>query len=184
MKATTLQSRIESKLTAKTGNVQVKFEKALSFITYPERIHPYSWSGSVRRMKLVGNDNVREALDLLGIDYSIGNDAPRGGQQGYYVELTKKGLQQTKEWRMARLVEAKLRAEAVARFEADQKALYEARLVEIREKIEADSRISDYVNRKRSEGENDRTIAWKLTSSTRNPNLSAYSVREIMDAVL
>ena len=110
MKATTLQNRIESQLTTKTGNLQVKFEKAINFLTYPSRVHPYSWTGSVRHMRLVGNENLRDALDLLGIDYTTGNDAPRGGQQGNYIELSKKGLQQTKEWRISRLLEIKLKA--------------------------------------------------------------------------
>lgn len=184
MKATTLQSRIESKLTAKKGNIQVKFEKAINFLTYPERVHPYSWSGSARHMKLQGDDYIREAMDLIGIDYTTGNDAPRGGAEGRYIELTKKGLQQSKEWRIGRLARIKIAEEAIAKAEAEAKAQYEVKLNEIRAKIEADGRLSDYINRKRSEGEKDRTIAWKLTSSGRNPNLAEYSVREIIDAII
>lgn len=37
-------------------------------------------------------------MELLGIDYTTGNDAPRGGKTGDYVELTPKGKRQVAEW--------------------------------------------------------------------------------------
>ena len=38
-------------------------------------------------------------LKLLKIDYVMGNDAPRGGGTGNYIELSTKGMRQTKEYR-------------------------------------------------------------------------------------
>ena len=37
-------------------------------------------------------------LKALGIDYTTGNDAPRGGAEGNYIELTAKGKRQIKEF--------------------------------------------------------------------------------------
>lgn len=38
-------------------------------------------------------------LFAWGIDHEIGNDAPRGGKAGNFIQLTKKGLAQTKLYR-------------------------------------------------------------------------------------
>ena len=35
---------------------------------------------------------------ILGIDYETGNDAPRGGMNGYFVKLTEKGKRQVKDF--------------------------------------------------------------------------------------
>ena len=37
-------------------------------------------------------------LKVLGIDYTTGNDAPRSGAEGFYIELTAKGKRQVKEF--------------------------------------------------------------------------------------
>lgn len=44
-------------------------------------------------------DEVTALLKLLKIDYTLGNDAPRGGATGNYIKLSTKGMRQTKEYR-------------------------------------------------------------------------------------
>lgn len=37
-------------------------------------------------------DKYTEVLSLLEIDYIVGNDAPKGGKLGDYIQITKKGI--------------------------------------------------------------------------------------------
>lgn len=40
-----------------------------------------------------------EMCDMLGLSYTIGNDSPRGGQLGTYVQLTSESIEKTKDLR-------------------------------------------------------------------------------------
>lgn len=42
--------------------------------------------------------NLEWGLHALGIDYETGNDAPRGGKNGYFVKLTAKGRRQVRDY--------------------------------------------------------------------------------------
>ena len=42
--------------------------------------------------------NTISGLTMIGIDFITGNDAPRGGKEGYYIMLTHKGQIQVREY--------------------------------------------------------------------------------------
>lgn len=99
MKAIILQQRIESNLFTKTGVLAAKYEKVISFLIRGGRVHPFRWTYSGYRHKLIGDDkHYTDALTAIGIDYTTGNDAPRGGANGFFIELTAKGKRQVAEW--------------------------------------------------------------------------------------
>ena len=184
MKAITLQKRIESKLTLKDGKTIAKcYSDVIDFIVYKRISHPYYYSGAGRFAKCAGVDYISTALKLIGVDFETGNDSPRGGHLGYFVRLTKKGVEQTKEFRevwLKKVHEIKLADAENDRIETEKINL---RISEIKELISNNERISDFINRKRNQGDKDRTIAWKLTSENRTPNLYGYSVNEILNAI-
>lgn len=101
MKAQELKNRISEKLSTKSGEIANKYHHLYEFIRKAERFHGCSWNGSARHMTLsdAKHRNLVEALTKIGVDYVIGNDAPRGGMAGTYVELTAKGKRQTAELR-------------------------------------------------------------------------------------
>ena len=184
MKANTLQKRIESKLTLRDGKTIAKcYENVIDFIVYNRISHPYYYSGSGRFSKCAGVDYISTALKLIGVNFETGNDAPRGGHLGYFVKLTKKGVEQTKEFRevwLKKVHEIKSADAEMCRIDAERINL---RISEIKELISNNERLSDFINRKRNQGDKYRTIAWKLTSETRTPNLYGYSVNEILNAI-
>lgn len=98
MKKETLQARIEKHLYTKSGKLARKYDEVLELINNPTRImRPIYW----RRKgdSLHDSHEVLEyGLAIIGIDYETGNDAPRGGKNGYYVKLTAKGKRQVREF--------------------------------------------------------------------------------------
>lgn len=103
MKAKTLRDRIAQHLTTKAGDMQKRYDHVLGFIAHGKgaRYHGKTWRRVGRHATLEDSKhwNLIRALDLLGLDYATGNDAPRGGAEGDYIELTAKGLRQTQELR-------------------------------------------------------------------------------------
>jgi len=75
------------------------------------------WSNSAER-------NPQRYLNAWGIEYQTGNDAPRGGKFGNYIELSKKGMLQTKVYRAE--VALQLAKEKAERLE--QKEIQEQKL--------------------------------------------------------
>lgn len=184
MKASTLQKRIESKLTLKDGKTIAKcYSEVVDFIVYNKKSHPYYYSGSGRFCKCAGVDYISTALRFLGIDYETGNDAPRGGYSGYFVKLTKKGIEQTKEFRKEKLASYKEFEQAQEAQALAEKQNFDLRVSEISKLISEDLDLQSFISRKRAEGNKDRKIAWKLTSETRKPNLHGYSISEIISAL-
>ena len=174
MKAETLQKLIEKHLTLKDGKTIAKnYSEVVDFIVNNKTHRPYYYSGSGRFAKCAGVDYISVALKLMGIDYETGNDAPRGGHAGYFVRLTKKGIAQTKPFRDAKLQEIEAKKNV-----ANVCALI--RINEIKALISKDIRFNDFITKKRIEGNSNRTIAWKLGSKSRVPNLNGYSISEIL----
>lgn len=130
MKAQTLKQRISENLSTKKGEIANKYYHLYEFIRKAERFHGCQWNGGLRHMTLqdARHRNLVEALTKLGIDYVVGNDAPRGGATGTYVELTAKGKRQTAELRkelQARydeLMQQLAREEAMRKEEAEKQA--------------------------------------------------------------
>lgn len=52
------------------------------------KLHKKMWTGSYKRPRLVDKeDNYIDVLDSLGLTYTRGNDAPKGGVEGDYIEV-------------------------------------------------------------------------------------------------
>ena len=130
MKAQELKNRISENLSTKKGEIANKYYHIYEFIRKAERFHGCAWNGSARHMTLsdAKHRNLVEALTKIGVDYVIGNDAPRGGMAGTYVELTAKGKRQTAELRkelQARheeLMQQLARENAMRKAEAEKQA--------------------------------------------------------------
>lgn len=101
MKAQELKNRISENLATKSGKIANKYYHIYEFIRKAERFHGCSWNGGLRHMTLqdAKHRNLCEALDKIGVDYVVGNDAPKGGATGTFIELTAKGKRQTAELR-------------------------------------------------------------------------------------
>lgn len=111
MKKETLDTKIKSLLYTSKGKLAAKYAN-LERVFIEGIWHGKTYSGSGRFCHLSNGDHLAiiEALNKLGIDYTTGNDAPRGGGIGDYVALTTKGKKQVAEWvkiRKAEIAEAK-----------------------------------------------------------------------------
>lgn len=92
----TLENKIQENLTTKKGTIKAKYESVIFLILNPKsKIHPVSsrYSGGYVNVS-DRTDDLIEGLKLLGIDYEQGNDAPRGGRDGNFIQLTTKGRRQ------------------------------------------------------------------------------------------
>lgn len=96
MKRETLQKRIEKHLYTQKGTLAKKYETVFYLITHPTAtIHPIKSTYFGLQDK---SYNIEHGLKLIGIDFETGNDAPRGGRDGYYIKLSKKGREQVSEF--------------------------------------------------------------------------------------
>ena len=117
MKASTLQNRIDANLTTKGGAIAKKYAN-VEKVLLGERYHGAGYSGSGRYTSKTNGDHfaVIEGLCKIGVDFVKGNDAPRCGWSGQYVELSAKGKRQVAEWAKQHRAEI---AEAEAKKQAD-----------------------------------------------------------------
>ena len=98
MKKETLQARIKKHLYTKGGKLAKKYEDVIELLNNPDRIMRPIYRGYKGRTLHDGRANLEWGLHILGIDYTIGNDAPRGGKNGYFVKLTSKGRRQVADY--------------------------------------------------------------------------------------
>ena len=117
MKANTLQNRIDANLTTKGGAIAKKYAN-VEKVLLGERYHGAGYSGRGRYTSKTNGDHfaVIEGLCKIGVDFVKGNDAPRCGWSGQYVELSAKGKRQVAEWAKQHRAEI---AEAEAKKQAD-----------------------------------------------------------------
>lgn len=80
----------------KKGELKVKFEKVIRQLFNGYKIHMAWTSGSRPTLDRRRYDWAMELATVLKLDYTTGNDAPRGGMNGYYVQLTDAGMQRAK----------------------------------------------------------------------------------------
>lgn len=108
MKANTLADRITAKLKTKGGKIAQKYAD-VEKVLLGGRVHGKHYSGSGRYTSVANGTHYTtiEGLRLIGVDFQEGNDAPRGGQCGDYVELSPKGKRQVSEWAAMRNAEIK-----------------------------------------------------------------------------
>lgn len=87
-------------LLTKRGTFKQINEQTFELLTEGHRIYPRKWKNNYRRLK-DGMPRLKENLNALGVEYATGNSAPRGGVEGDYIELTPRGLRQTRVFRKA-----------------------------------------------------------------------------------
>lgn len=98
MKKATLQTRIEKNLYTKSGTLARKYEDVIYLLKNPGKVmRPIYWCDRGRSLH-DSHENLEHGLAVLGVDYTTGNDAPRGGMNGYFVKLTAKGKRQVREF--------------------------------------------------------------------------------------
>lgn len=103
MKAVTIQKRIEKRFYTQKGVLNSHYSEAEMFLSTGTKIYPRRWKRNGRYKNLVDNSaRILEFLQGVGIDFTTGNDAARGGAEGFYIELTRKGLKQLSEYRKER----------------------------------------------------------------------------------
>jgi hypothetical protein len=108
MKSITLQKRIEKKLFTANGTLACRYSFLDDFLIRGIW-HGKSWNYSGRYCSL-SDTQYRAAIEIceaLKIDFVLGNDAPRGGKAGDFVEITKKGKRQIAEWVKEKVAERK-----------------------------------------------------------------------------
>lgn len=99
MKTSTLNTRIAKSNNANGSTPKNSdYEMAISVLSGRKNYLVFStgsgkWTNSSER-------NPEKYLKVWGIDFEYGNDAPRGGKFGNFIQLSKKGLIQTKEYRL------------------------------------------------------------------------------------
>jgi hypothetical protein len=118
-----LSSKIE-KSNNKNGSTpnNADYQMAISILKGYKEYVAYStgsgkWSNTKERCPEI-------YLRVWGIDFETGNDAPRGGKVGNFIQLSKKGMLQTKVYRAE--VALQLAKEKAARLE--QKEIQETKL--------------------------------------------------------
>ena len=68
-------------------------------------------------------------------------------------------------------------------FEKEDERIYNLQVEACKKEIEANEIIKKFIKEKRGKGEKDRTIAWKLSSTSRKPNLSNFSIKVILNSI-
>ena len=130
MKATTLEAKIKKFLTTKKGVIKDRYSFYKDFLVQGYWFGK-SWRGRHISLSDTQYNAAIEICDALGIDYKLGNDAPRGGKEGDFVEITKNGKRQIAEW----VKNEKARRTEEKRIKEERKA---AKKAEIDKKVAAD----------------------------------------------
>lgn len=72
--------------TTKKGHMKAMYECKLCEIVERETLRPVKWHGKGKNLE-DKSSNYLDLLSSLGIAYTTGNDAPRGGKEGYFVKI-------------------------------------------------------------------------------------------------
>lgn len=94
MNTNTFYKRLQA-LTTKEGKLKARYSWALGkLLNYPKnKIFPRQWVQNGRHSELLDHSaRYIELFEALGLSYTTGNDAPRGGKTGYYIILTPEAL--------------------------------------------------------------------------------------------
>jgi hypothetical protein len=68
-------------------------------------------------------------------------------------------------------------------FEKEDERIYNLQVEACKKEINASEVLQKFIKNKREKGEKDRTIAWKLSSTSRKPNLSNFSIKVILNSM-
>lgn len=127
----TLSSKIAKSNNANGTNPKNNdYKSAIQVLTTGKDYTNYStgsgkWSNSA-------DCNPAKYLTIWGIDFEIGNDAPRGGKSGNYVALTKKGLTQVKNFRAELEAKTKIEIDALELIVSNAKIAKQNKVEEIK----------------------------------------------------
>ena len=101
MRAQTIISRIQKNCTTRRGRLRTIYRRPLDFIkSDKDVIYPRYWGYNSGRWHLIDySERYISFLRNIGIDFEEGNDAPKGGQSGYYIRITPKGRKQLRDYR-------------------------------------------------------------------------------------
>jgi hypothetical protein len=81
-------------LRTKSGDIKKNYLSAWkSSITTENKIYPKHYRGSGRHITLADYSSyIISMLKDLGYKFTEGNDAPRGGAQGYYIKVSSRAM--------------------------------------------------------------------------------------------
>ena len=131
-----LEKRISELLTTAKGEVRKDAELTLKLLQYGGRIYPCYYSGKGRfSTKAGGTCKTEHYLTKLGIDYTLGNDSPRDGWSGNYIELSKKGEKQVSKYRAEIKAKNEVEKLAAEKLAAEQKQQHLDLLASLPEKF-------------------------------------------------
>lgn len=91
MTTTTFNRRLEAAgLFTKKGDLNARYSSIIEHLAAGlDKFHPIRWHRNGRRHQLEDKGgNIRRVLEALRLSYVEGNDAPRGGREGDYIEIT------------------------------------------------------------------------------------------------
>jgi len=116
MKATTLTQRISKTNNANRSTPKNSDYEMAIYILQAGKAY-VSYGGS--KYGAAKSRTPERYLIAWGIDFKSGNDAPRGGKAGDFIELTKKGNTQVKDYRLM-LMNQKIEAEKAKEVKAQR----------------------------------------------------------------
>jgi len=89
-----------NEVTKKDGNLTMRSIEGINHYAHKQedgKFYPTYTTGSRRNKKIVTNDNIETIIKKLGFKYETGNDAPRGGQTGNFIKVSKSTFIKIKE---------------------------------------------------------------------------------------
>lgn len=86
MKATTLQKRLDKRYQGSKNTIAYKI--VTDVINKTNDSYRIFWEDIIRPVTTSGD--VENLLDLIGVKYTSGNDAPRGGATGNFIKIITK----------------------------------------------------------------------------------------------
>ena len=83
----------ENIVTTTNGKLKKRVIEAIEFKVNATLIHPQQYEGTGRYIRLVSYVyEIESILNLLGLKFKVGNDAPKNGKNGYYIKISKTAL--------------------------------------------------------------------------------------------
>lgn len=89
----TLTKKATKELYTAKGELKSLYKNAINEFVRSEKIYPVSYSGRGRHVNVRDmNHYIKMPLSLMGYKFTEGNDAPRGGQSGNFIKVSKTAL--------------------------------------------------------------------------------------------
>lgn len=189
MRAQTLRNRIEKLGKFRTNGVEaLAFNAAMTALKGGQTITT-TYIGRGRRTKTVMyHDETASILRALGIDFTFGNIAPRGGKGGNVITLTEKGKRQVADYQKELAAEKK--AEALKEQAAKEQRLSRKAAISsyIATEVPADAWYREtYLKMREAKAIEGRAtwqdLANRMVQSACKNDFSCITWREVYDAI-